>query len=117
MGSKSKLLIIHEDDMDWVYSPEERVHWKMLGPGNEKRGPCMQLIKVPAGYRKPRHYHASAHMIYVREGDYSMAGKRYRPGTFIFVPTKERAGPIESKNGCVLIQYYEGAIGTVIVGK
>ncbi len=117
MGSKSKVLIVHEDDMDWVYDPEYRLHWKMLGPGNEKRGPCMQLIRMPAGYRKPRHYHASAHMIYVKEGDYSMAGKRYGPGTFIFVPTKEPAGPIESKDGCVLVQYYEGAMGTVIVGK
>lgn len=117
MASKSKVLMIHENDMDWVYDREHRLHWKMLGPGNEKRGPCMQLIKMPPGYRQPRHYHASAHMIYVREGDYSIAGKSYGPGTFIFVPAKEPAGPIESKGGCLLIQYYEGAIGTTIVGK
>ena len=54
-------------------------------------------------------------MIYIKEGDYSIGGKKYRPGTFIFVPPKVALGPVESERGCILIQYYEGAIGTVII--
>ena len=114
---KSRALIVHENDINWVYDKEHRLYWKMLGPGDNTLGPCMQLIRMPAGYRQPKHYHASAHMIYVREGDYWIARKKYGPGTFIFVPAKVPMGPISSENGCVLIQYYEGAIGTVIVGK
>ena len=74
--------------------------------GDQTKGAYGGLTKFPAGFKAPLHYHSSDMKIVVIKGAYTYKGKKYRPGSYLFVPggDKHESGGVEDSETIFFIE-------------
>ncbi len=61
---------------------------------NKERNFAFNLVRYPAGYREPRHFHKTCgHILYFLNGKLHDREREYLPGTFAYAPPKDVHGP------------------------
>lgn len=65
--------------------------------GDETKGAHGGLTKFPAGFKAPLHHHSNDIRIVVVKGAYIYNGKKYGPGSYLFIPggTNHESGGAE----------------------
>ena len=79
---------VHVDDREWETLRWEGQWSKMLFHPRPERPtePNAGLVRYEPGAHHPRHQHDFAQVWYIVEGEFSIGGKTYRPGTMLFYP-------------------------------
>lgn len=101
-AQKEKKVLIAQEDVQWEQlegAPPGVMSAKLRG--NEKNGGYEGLTKFPAGFKAPLHYHTYATKIVVIKGSYTNNGKRYGPGSYLYIPggdKHETAGAEDSES-------------------
>jgi len=54
--------------------------------GDNTKGAYGGMTKFPAGFKAPLHFHTDATKIVVIKGAYVYNGKKYGPGSYVYVP-------------------------------
>ena len=74
--------------------------------GDQTKGPYGGLTKFPAGFKAPLHYHTYDTKIVVVKGAYTYNGKKYGPGSYVFVPggSKHESGGVEDSESIFFIE-------------
>ena len=92
---------VHVDDREW-----ETLRWdgqwsKMLFHPRPDRPtePNAGLVRYEPGAHHPRHQHDFAQVWYIVEGEFSIGGKTYRPGTMLFYPDPHFEEPLVTETG------------------
>jgi hypothetical protein len=62
--------------------------------------------KFPAGFKAPLHYHTYDTKIIVIKGGYTYKGKKYGPGSYLFIPggDKHESGGVEDSESVFFIE-------------
>jgi quercetin dioxygenase-like cupin family protein len=101
-----------KDSKEAVMWTADDIKWEQLpgGPpgvmaatlwGDRTKGAYGGLNKFPAGFKAPMHYHTFATKIVVIKGAYTLNGKEYGPGSYVYVPAgvkHESGGVAESES-------------------
>jgi quercetin dioxygenase-like cupin family protein len=67
------------------------------------------LVRYPAGYREPRHYHKTCgHVIYFLKGKFRDSEKEYPPGTLAYAPPDEPHGPFFTDTEVKILFFVDG---------
>jgi len=95
----------------------EDLKWESLSPatpgvmrvmlwGDSTKGAYAGLTKFPAGFKAPLHYHTYATKIVVIKGAYTYNGKKYGPGSYVYVPggVKHVSGGVEDSESIFFIE-------------
>lgn len=78
---------------------------------NDVTGAGAAIIKHPAGFIEPQHYHTTgAHSIYVLEGRMKFGEIPARAGDFIFTPAWQAHGPIEMLEETIFLIWSDGPL-------
>jgi len=74
--------------------------------GDNTKGAYAGLTKFPAGFKTPLHYHTNATKIVVIKGAYTYNGKKYGPGSYVYVPggLKHESGGVEDSESIFFIE-------------
>ena len=74
--------------------------------GDNTKGAYGGLTKFPAGFKAPLHYHTDATKIVVIKGAYTYNGKKYGPGSYVYVPggMKHESGGVEDSESIFFIE-------------
>jgi anti-sigma factor ChrR (cupin superfamily) len=104
-------IVRHVDDFEW-----ETIRWpgetgKMLfHPRPEAPDePNAGLLRLDPGGHHPRHRHDFAQVWYILEGEFTIAGKLYGPGTMLYHPDPHYEDELHtSTGGTMLIVQYPG---------
>jgi quercetin dioxygenase-like cupin family protein len=74
--------------------------------GDQTKGAYGGLTKFPAGFKAPLHSHTSDMKIVVIKGAYTYNGKKYGPGSYLFIPggDKHESGGVDDSETIFLIQ-------------
>jgi quercetin dioxygenase-like cupin family protein len=74
--------------------------------GDQARGAYGGLTKFPAGFKSPLHSHTFATRIVVIKGAYTLNGKAYGPGSYVFVPAgmKHESGGVADSETIFFIE-------------
>jgi quercetin dioxygenase-like cupin family protein len=74
--------------------------------GDNTKGAYGGLTKFPAGFKAPLHYHTYATKIVVIKGAYTYNGKKYGPGSYVFVPggLKHESGGVADSESIFFIE-------------
>lgn len=99
-----------------LWAPED-LKWVPLDPGapgvmsamlwgDNTKGAYAGMTKFPAGFKAPLHTHAYATKIVVIKGGYTYQGKKYGPGSFVYVPggMKHESGGVEDSESIFFIE-------------
>ncbi len=95
----------------------EDIKWEQLkgGPpgvmaamlwGDNTKGAYGGFTKFPAGFKAPLHYHTNDMKIVVIKGAYTYKGKKYGPGSYVFIPggDKHESGGVDNSETIFFIQ-------------
>jgi quercetin dioxygenase-like cupin family protein len=78
---------------------------------NDETGAGVAMIKHPAGFVEPQHYHTTgAHSIYVLEGQMMFGEIRAGAGDFLFTPAWQAHGPIEILEETTFLIWSDGPL-------
>jgi len=74
--------------------------------GDNTKGAYGGLTKFPAGFKAPLHYHTNATKIVVIKGAYTYNGKKYGPGSYVYVPggVKHESGGVDGSESIFFIE-------------
>jgi quercetin dioxygenase-like cupin family protein len=74
--------------------------------GDNTKGAYGGFTKFPAGFKAPLHYHTDATKIVVIKGAYTFNGKKYGPGSYVYVPAgvKHESGGVEDSESIFFIE-------------
>ncbi len=74
--------------------------------GDNTKGAYGGLTKFPAGFKAPLHSHTYATKIVVIKGAYTYNGKKYGPGSYVFVPggLKHESGGVADSESIFFIE-------------
>jgi quercetin dioxygenase-like cupin family protein len=74
--------------------------------GDNTKGAYAGLTKFPAGFKAPLHYHTNATKIVVIKGAYTYNGKKYGPGSYVYVPggVQHVSGGVEDSESIFFIE-------------
>ena len=74
--------------------------------GDNTKGAYGGFTKFPAGFKAPLHYHTNEMKIVVIKGGYTYKGKKYGPGSYLFIPggDKHESGGVEDSETIFLIE-------------
>lgn len=74
--------------------------------GDNTKGAYGGLTKFPAGFKAPLHTHTYATKIVVIKGAYTYNGKKYGPGSYVYVPAgvKHESGGVEDSESIFFIE-------------
>lgn len=74
--------------------------------GDNTKGAYGGLTKFPAGFKAPLHYHTNDMKIVVIKGAYTYNGKKYGPGSYVFIPggDKHVSGGVDDSETIFFIQ-------------
>lgn len=99
-----------------LWAPED-MKWQPLSPGapgvmsvmlwgDNKKGAYGGLTKFPAGFKAPLHTHTYATKIVVIKGAYTYNGKKYGPGSYVYVPGgfKHESGGVDDSESIFFIE-------------
>jgi quercetin dioxygenase-like cupin family protein len=74
--------------------------------GDNTKGAYGGFTKFPAGFKAPLHYHTDATKIVVIKGAYTFNGKKYGPGSYVYVPAgvQHESGGVEDSESIFFIE-------------
>jgi quercetin dioxygenase-like cupin family protein len=74
--------------------------------GDQTKGPYGGLTKFPAGFKTPLHYHTNDIKMVVIKGAYTYQGKKYGPGSYLFIPGGEKhvSGGVDDSESIFFIE-------------
>ena len=74
--------------------------------GDQTKGAYGGMNKFPAGFKAPLHYHTYATKIVVIKGAYTLNGKKYGPGSYVYVPAgvKHESGGVDDSETIFFIE-------------
>jgi quercetin dioxygenase-like cupin family protein len=74
--------------------------------GDNTRGAYAGMTKFPAGFKTPLHTHTYATKIVVIKGVYTYNGKKYGPGSYVYVPggMKHESSGVEDSESIFFIE-------------
>jgi quercetin dioxygenase-like cupin family protein len=74
--------------------------------GDRTKGGYGGLNKFPAGFKAPLHYHTFATKIVVIKGAYTFNGKKYGPGSYVYVPAgvQHESGGVDDSESIFFIE-------------
>lgn len=100
---------VHEDDAAW-----ETIRWpgqtgKMLFHPRPERPtePNAGIVRYEPGSHHPLHRHDFAQVWYILEGEFTIGGKLYGPGTMMFYPDPHYEDALSTETGgrMLFVQY------------
>ena len=100
---------VHLSEREW-----ETIRWpgetgKMLFHPRPERPtePNAGVVRYEPGAHHPRHNHDFAQVWYILEGEFTIGGKRYGPGTMLFYPDPHYEDALETATGgqMLFVQY------------
>lgn len=100
---------VHESERDW-----ETIRWpgqtgKMLFHPRPERPtePNAGIVRYEPGSHHPRHHHDFAQVWYILEGEFTIGGMLYTPGTMLFYPDPHTEEPLHTETGgrMLFVQY------------
>lgn len=76
------------------------------------------LVRMPKGFREPRHYHTTCgHSIYILKGRIRTPEGVLTPGTFTYAAVNERHGPLVAEKDTEFLFYTDGPFDYFIDDK
>lgn len=76
---------------------------------NKERKYSFALVRYPAGYREPRHFHKTCgHLIYFLKGKLRDSEKEYPVGTIAYAPPDEPHGPFFADTEVEILFFVDG---------
>jgi len=76
------------------------------------------LVRLPKGFREPRHYHTTCgHSIYILKGRIRSPEGMLTPGTFTYAAPNERHGPFVAEQDTEFLFYTDGPFDYFIEDK
>ena len=100
---------IHENDMDWETLRFPGQLSKMLFHPREARPtePNAGLIRYEPGAHHPMHRHDFAQVWYILDGEFTIGGEPFGPGTMIFHPDPHYEKDLATETGgtMLFVQY------------
>ena len=84
---KKEAVLFAAEDLKWeplAGAPPGVMSVKLWG--DNTKGAYGGLTKFPAGFKAPLHSHTYATKIVVIKGAYTFNGKKYGPGSYVYVP-------------------------------
>jgi quercetin dioxygenase-like cupin family protein len=74
--------------------------------GDQTKGAYGGLTKFPAGLKAPLHYHTYDIKMVVLKGAYTYKGKKYGPGSYLFIPggEKHESGGVDESESIFFIE-------------
>ncbi len=87
---QTKKILLAAEDLKW--EPSVRLPGVMAARlrGDHSKAAYEEFIKYPAGYKGPLHYHTYDQTIVVIKGELTHNGKRYGPGSYLFIPAGDK---------------------------
>ncbi len=100
------------ESLDWIKLPFPGCTIRILGR-NEETGACGVLFKMEPGAESPReHGHTSTEQIMSLEGEVEIEGKKYGPGSYLYIPPAVEHGPFKAgAKGWIAFCAFDGPIG------
>jgi quercetin dioxygenase-like cupin family protein len=95
------------EDIKWVpLSPTAPGVMSVMLWGDNTKGAYAGMTKFPAGFKAPLHTHTYATKIVVIKGAYTYNGKKYGPGSYLYVPggMKHESGGVEDSESIFFIE-------------
>ena len=95
------------EDLKWVpLSPTAPGVMSVMLWGDNTKGAYGGLTKFPAGFKAPPHFHTYATKIVVIKGAYTYNGKKYGPGSYVYVPggVKHESGGVTDSESMFFIE-------------
>jgi len=95
------------EDLKWVpLDPTAPGVMSVMLWGDNTKGAYAGLTKFPAGFKAPLHYHTNATKIVVIKGAYTYNGKKYGPGSYLYIPggLKHESGGVEDSESIFFIE-------------
>jgi quercetin dioxygenase-like cupin family protein len=95
------------EDLKWVpLSPDAPGVMSVMLWGDNTKGAYAGMTKFPAGFKAPLHTHTYATKIVVIKGAYTYNGKKYGPGSYVYVPggMKHESGGVEDSESIFFIE-------------
>ena len=95
------------EDLQWVpLSPGAPGVMSVMLWGDNTKGAYAGMTKFPAGFKAPLHTHTYGTKIVVIKGAYTYNGKKYGPGSFVYVPggMKHESGGVEDSESIFFIE-------------
>ena len=86
----TKKILWAVEDLKW--EPTTRLPGVMSAKlrGDQSKEAYEEFIRYPAGYKGPPHFHTYDQKIVVIKGAYIHDGKKYGPGSYLFIPAGEK---------------------------
>jgi len=76
---------------------------------NKRNNTQTALVRFPAGYREPRHYHTTCgHSLYILKGRLQSPDGPLTPGSFVYSAPHERHGPFLAEQETELLFFTDG---------
>ena len=104
---KKEAVLLAAEDLKWepLAGAPPGVMSVMLW-GDNTKGAYGGFTKFPAGFKAPLHYHTDATKIVVIKGAYTFNGKKYGPGSYVYVPAgvKHESGGVEDSESIFFIE-------------
>lgn len=100
---------VHEADRPWETLRFPGLSSKMLfhPDAEHPTAPNAGLVRYEPGGHFPLHRHDFAQVWYILEGEFTIGGKRYGPGTMVFHPDPHYEDELSTETGglMLLVQY------------
>jgi hypothetical protein len=101
----------HLDDMEWEVQRFEGITSKMLFHPRPERPsePNAGVLRYAPGSGHPVHSHYFAQVWYILDGEFSIGGKLYGPGTMVYHPDPHVEARLHTETGGnILFVQYQG---------
>ena len=122
MGLSGLLLIAQKGPPKSFLIKTETLQWtpmpiSVIPPGlqqkllheNKEKNTMTALVRFPAGYREPRHYHTTCgHSLYILKGRLRSPEGPLSPGMFVYSAAHERHGPFIAEQETELLFFTDG---------
>jgi quercetin dioxygenase-like cupin family protein len=95
------------EDLKWVpLSPGAPGVMSVMLWGDNTKGAYAGMTTFPAGFKAPLHTHTFGTKIVVIKGAYTYNGKKYGPGSYVYVPggMKHESGGVENSESIFFIE-------------
>ncbi|MBI3665446.1 MAG: cupin domain-containing protein [Acidobacteria bacterium] len=116
-----KSFLLRTETVEWAPMPI-----KVVPPGlqqrllheNKEKGSQTAVVRFPAGYREPRHYHTTCgHSLYILKGRLESPEGPLTPGTFVYSAPQERHGPFLARVETELLFFTDGPLDFFVEDK
>jgi len=104
---KKETVLMAAEDLKWeplAGAPPGVMSVKLWG--DNTKGAYGGFTKFPAGFKAPLHYHTDATKIVVIKGAYTYNGKKYGPGSYVYVTAglKHESGGVADSESIFFIE-------------